>query len=64
MGIPAYHQLAHSVDAIMCCHLKAWAYTMSIDGTSVMVHHRGNVGFVRQLLTNAGLIDQVRVSFY
>lgn len=47
---------------VLSQHLKQWAFTVSLDGDSVQVHHPGNVEYVKRLLKQAGL-EQVRVRF-
>lgn len=60
---PAYLQLWAAVDAILTRHFKGWAYTLSLSGSHVSVHHRSNVAEVRRLLAKAGLLDQVTVVY-
>ena len=45
----------HLTHEILSKHFKQWAFTVSGAGNSVVVHHRNNVGKVKQLLEENGL---------
>lgn len=59
--IPMYLCKFSEVNDLLSSRLKQWAFTLSMDGNRVRVHHKDNVRYVKNILAKAGIEASVRL---